>query len=71
MNENGYPVRGWLNGLLDGLATIDEVETVINYFIEISAKKGYSNGVVDEMNRSRKLSEVLDNIDRINAVTDV
>ncbi|MDP4159803.1 MAG: hypothetical protein Q8911_08585 [Bacillota bacterium] len=57
INCNGFPVRGWLNGLIEGSATIDETEETINSFIELAAKKGYSEGVVDGLRRKTSRDE--------------
>lgn len=51
MNENGYAVRGWLHSLVEGTAELDEVESMINLFIERASEKGYAEGVRDEMSR--------------------
>lgn len=51
MNENGYAVRGWLHSLVEGTAELDEVESMINLFIERASERGYAEGVRDEMSR--------------------
>src|SRR5690554_3554435 len=60
MNESGYPVRGWLNGLVEGTCEIEEVEVLINGWLEESCRKGYKegriDGVTDTMIQAGKLS---------------
>lgn len=52
MSENGFAVRGWLHCLKEGSETIDVIEVIMNQFIERSAQRGYSEGVMDEMRRA-------------------
>lgn len=40
-----YPVRGWLHGLTEGSATLNEVEEVINGFIKHAEDRGWKEGM--------------------------
>ena len=53
MSENGFPVSGMLNMLANKSLSIKQVEDAINQYIEISAKRGYAEGVVDGLRRDR------------------
>ena len=52
-SENGYPVSGLLNMLANKSLSIKQVEDAINQYIEISAKRGYAEGIVDGLRRDR------------------
>ena len=57
MSENGYPVSGLLNMLANKSLSIKQVEDAINQYIEISAKRGYAEGIVDGLRRDRPPQE--------------
>lgn len=42
-----YPIRGWLQGLVEGSATLDEVEEVINKFLKEAKDLGRGEGRED------------------------
>ena len=51
--NNGFPVSGMLNMLANKSLSIKQVEDTINQYIEISAKRGYAEGIVDGLRRDR------------------
>ena len=51
---NGIAVKGTLNLLLRGDTTIEQTTEIINMWIEITAKKFYSEGVLDGLRRSHR-----------------
>ena len=57
MSENGYPVSGMLNMLINKSLPLKQVEDAINQYIEISAKRGYAEGIVDGLRRDRPPQE--------------
>ena len=68
MNENGYPISGLLNMLANKSLSIKQVEDAINQYIEISAKRGYAEGIVDGLRRDRPPQE--DEKDVLRGATD-
>ena len=59
MNKDGYAVRGWLHGLVEGSCSLEEAEEVINNFIRIAHQKGKSEAGLDLIltHNSKKCSE--------------
>ena len=55
--NNGFPVSGLLNMLANKSLSIKQVEDAINQYIEISAKRGYAEGIVDGLRRDRPPQE--------------
>jgi hypothetical protein len=51
---NGYAVHGTLRLLQRGDITIAQASEIVNMWIEITAKKFYSEGVLDGLRRNSK-----------------
>lgn len=53
--ENGYPVKWILHQVQNGMP-IEEAEEIINMYISISCRKGYTEGILDSIKRLKKAS---------------
>ena len=55
MNENNdYAVRGTMSLLQRGDITLEQTIEIVNMWIELTAKKFYSEGIVDGLSKNRE-----------------
>ena len=57
--DNGFAVRGCLYFIKDGTESVDTIEGIINQFIEIAAKRGYAEGVLDTLRSPQRAEKVV------------
>jgi hypothetical protein len=53
-NENGFAVLGTMRMIQEGNLTLIQATETVNMWIELTAKKFYSEGVLDELKRNNK-----------------
>lgn len=54
MEENQFAVHGTMRMLEHGDITLEQATSIVNIWIELTAKKFYSEGVLDGLRRNTK-----------------
>ena len=52
--NNGYAVRGTMRLLQRGDMTLEQTTSIVNMWIELTAKKFYAEGIIDGLSKNRE-----------------